>query len=122
VRTLPFSQSPSAVAIPADGTFGMVTEVSPGGSSGNATMLDLATRQPLATFDVGGKPVAVITGPNPPLLDRQTGVIIGFALTGAMLVALGVVGYFFLRSDRRNEAKAEATAETEQAQSQDDDS
>jgi hypothetical protein len=50
----------------------------------------------------------VITGPNPPLLDRQTGVIVGFVLTGAMLVALGVVGYFFLRSDRRNEAKVKA--------------
>jgi YVTN family beta-propeller protein len=116
VRTLPFPNAPSAVAIPADGTFGMVTEVSPG----KATMLDLATRQPLATFDVGGKPVAVITGPNPPLLDRQTGVIVGFALTAAMLVALGVVGYFFLRSDRRNEAKAKA--EQEQAQRQDNDS
>jgi YVTN family beta-propeller protein len=104
VRSLPFPNAPSAVAIPADGTFGMVTEVSPG----KATMLDLSTRQPLATFDVGGKPVAVITGPNPPLLDRQTGVIVGFALTGAMLIALGVVGYFFLRSDRRNEAKSKA--------------
>jgi uncharacterized membrane protein YebE (DUF533 family) len=70
---------------------------------------------------VGGKPVAVITGPNPPLLDRQTGVIVGFVLTGAMLIALGVVGYFFLRSDRRNEAKAAAKAKAEQAQSQDND-
>lgn len=112
VRTLPFSQAPSAVAIPADGTFGMVTEVSPG----KATMLDLSTRAPLATFDVGGKPVAVITGPNPPLLDRQTGVIVGFALTAAMLVALGVVGYFFLRSDRRNEAKARAGQESARRQ------
>jgi len=118
IRTLPFPNAPSAVAIPADGTFGMVTEDSPG----KATMLDLSTRQPLATFDVGGKPVAVITGPNPPLLDRQTGVIVGFALTAAMLVALGVVGYFFLRSDRRNEAKAAARAKSEQAQRQDNDS
>jgi len=110
VRSLPFSHSPSAVAIPADGTFGMVTETAPG----KATMLDLSTRQPTATFDVGGKPVAVITGPNPPLLDRQTGVIVGFALTGAMLVALAVVGYFFLRSDRRNEAKAKAGPERAQ--------
>ncbi|HEX3269819.1 MAG TPA: YncE family protein [Ktedonobacterales bacterium] len=117
VRTLPFSNAPSAVAIPADGTFGMVAEDSPG----KATMLDLSTRQTLATFDVGGKPVAVITGPNPPLLDRQTGVIVGFVLTGAMLIALGVVGYFFLRSDRRNEAKAAAKAKAEQAQSQDND-
>jgi hypothetical protein len=92
----------------------MVTQDSPG----KATMLDLSTRQPLATFDVGGKPVAIITGPNPPILDRQTGVIVGFALTGAMLVALGVAGYFFLRSDRRNEAKAKA----EQARHQDNDS
>jgi hypothetical protein len=120
VRTLPFPNAPSAVAIPADGTFGMVTEVSPGGSSGKATMLDLSTRQPMATFDVGGKPVAVITGPNPPLLDRQTGVIVGFALTGAMLIALGVAGYFFLRSDRRNEANAKAAQEL--PQNQDDDS
>jgi YVTN family beta-propeller protein len=110
IRTLPFPNAPSAVAIPADGTFGMVTQTAPG----NATMLDLSTRQPLATFDVGGKPVAVITGPNPPLLDRQTGVIVGFALTGLMLVALGVVGYFFLRSDRRNEAKAKAGQERAQ--------
>jgi YVTN family beta-propeller protein len=121
VRTLPFPSAPSAVAIPADGTFGMVTEDSPG----KATMLDLSTRQTLATFDVGGKPVAVITGPNPPLLDRQTGVIVGFVLTGAMLIALGVAGYFFLRSDRRNEAKAAAKAaakaKAEQAQSQDND-
>jgi YVTN family beta-propeller protein len=118
VRTLPFPNAPSAVAIPADGTFGMVTEDSPG----KATMLDLSTRQTLATFDVGGKPVAVITGPNPPLLDRQTGVIVGFVLTGAMLIALGVAGYFFLRSDRRNEAKAAAKAKADQAQRQDGDS
>jgi hypothetical protein len=116
VRTLPFPNAPSAVAIPADGTFGMVTETAPG----KATMLDLSTRQPMATFDVGGKPVAVITGPNPPLLDRQTGVIVGFALTGAMLLALVVAGYFFLRSDRRNEAKTKA--ERERARPQDSDS
>ena len=105
------------MAIPADGTFGMVAEDSPG----KATMLDLSTRQTLATFDVGGKPVAVITGPNPPLLDRQTGVIVGFVLTGAMLIALGVAGYFFLRSDRRNEAKTAAKAKADEAQRQDDD-
>jgi YVTN family beta-propeller protein len=116
VRTLPFPGAPSAVAIPADGTFGMVTEVSPG----KATMLDLSTRAPIATFAVGGKPAAVITGPNPPLLDRQTGVIVGFALTAAMLFALGVVGYFFLRSDRRNEAKATARTGSKSAQRQDE--
>jgi len=101
VRTLPFPNAPSAVAIPADGTFGMVTETAPG----KATMLDLSTRQPLAAFDVGGKPIAVITGPNPPLLDRQTGV---------MLIALVVIGYFFLRSDRRAERKGKQSAEKRQ--------
>ena len=39
-----------------------------------------------------------------------------------LLIALGVAGYFVLRSDRRNEAKAAAKAKSEQAQRQDGDS
>jgi hypothetical protein len=61
-RTLSPGGEPAAVAITFDGAYGFVAE--PG--AGRVAMFDPATRRTLATFDVGGAPSAIITGPYPP--------------------------------------------------------
>jgi YVTN family beta-propeller protein len=107
VRTLPFDGGPAAVAIPFDGVNGFVAAR----DAGRVTMLDIASRQIVATFDVGGAPVGMVTGSYPPLLNRQSSNIVGFILTGVVLAGVAVVAFLFIRADRRRQQAQQQQAE-----------
>ncbi len=75
-RRLQLGGGPSAVAITFDGSYGFVAER----SAGRVAMLDVGSRQLLATIDVGGAPQAVITGPYPPAVSGPTAFLIDMAV------------------------------------------
>lgn len=82
LMTMPFTNTPAAIAITFDGALGFVAEQ----DSGKVTMLDMATHHAITTFTVGGTPRAVLTGSYPPLLDRQTANIIGIGLAVVLFI------------------------------------
>jgi YVTN family beta-propeller protein len=62
VRTLPFTEGPTAVAITFDGALGFVAQR----DAGKVAMFDAGTYTTLTTFTVGDAPRAIITGAYPP--------------------------------------------------------
>jgi YVTN family beta-propeller protein len=87
-RSVALSGGPNAVAITFDGAYGFVAER----NSGRVAMLDVASRQALATISVGGAPDAVLTGAYPPPAPAQpphTTIYVGSALVILLLIALG---------------------------------
>lgn len=95
LRTLTFSGEPSAVAITFDGALGFVAER----NSGHVVELDIPTRHTLGTVSVGGAPRAIVTGPYPPALNRQTSSIVIALVYGAFALALVI---FFVLMIREN--------------------
>jgi YVTN family beta-propeller protein len=93
-RRLQLGGGPSAVAITFDGSYGFVAER----SAGRVAMLDVGSRQLLATIDVGGAPQAVITGPYPPAVSGPTAFLITMAVILFIVVLLGLT---LIRSRQR---------------------
>ena len=95
--TLPFTNGPSAAAITFDGAYSFVATT----DGGQVTMFDATTRTMLATIAVGGAPTAIITGPYPPVLNRQTSSILGIGISLlALLIIVGVAGFLYVRGKR----------------------
>ena len=111
LRTLTFAGGPAAVAITFDGALGFVAER----DGGNVDEIDVTTRNRLGGVFVGGAPLAIITGPYPPALNREasgtvTAWVYGvFALGLAVLLALMIRGY--VRDRKRDSAEPEGKAE-----------
>jgi YVTN family beta-propeller protein len=101
-RRLQLGGGPSAVAITFDGSYGFVAER----SAGRVAMLDVGSRQLLATIDVGGVPQAVITGPYPPAVSGPTAFLIDMAVILFIVVLLGLT---LIGSRRRSAKKQEGT-------------
>jgi YVTN family beta-propeller protein len=89
-RVLPFSGGPAAVAITFDGAYGFVAER----DAGRVEMFDPASRQVLATIDVGAGPRALVTAPYPAAPEVGTGGGSGPATW--LLVTLAVVALLLL--------------------------
>lgn len=109
LRTLSFSGGPDAVAIPNDGSYAFVAAR----DAGHVAMYDLTQHTTVATLDVGGVPVGMVTGSYPPLLGSQASGIISVVLTVVVLGALGLVAYLFIRSDRRRKPAPSAPTSDE---------
>jgi len=99
LRTLPFPGGPAAVAIPNDGSYAFVAAR----DTGYVAMYDLSQHRIVATLDVGGAPVGMVTGSYPPLLGAQAGAVLSVVLTVAVLGTLAVVAFLFIRADRRRQ-------------------
>lgn len=93
LRTLSFSGAPSAVAITFDGALGFIAAH----SSGQVVEIDATNRQKLGTVSVGGAPRAIITGPYPPALNRQTASIITTLVYIAFALAIAILVIFMVR-------------------------
>ena len=93
LRTLTLSGAPAAVAITFDGALGFITE----GGSGRVEEIDVTSRQTLSTIVVGGSPRAVVTGPYPPALNRQTSSTVTAWIYGVFALALVVLFVFMVR-------------------------
>jgi len=106
LRTLPFPGGPAAVAIPNDGSYAFVAAR----DAGDVAMYDLSQHHTVATLDVGGAPVGMVTGSYPPLLGAQAGAVLDVALTVAVLGTLAVVAFLFIRADRRRQAQQPPSA------------
>lgn len=98
LRALTFSGAPSAVAITFDGALGFVAAH----SGGRVVEIDVATRQTLSTVSVGGAPRAVVTGPYPPALNRQTANIVTMLVYGAFALALAIFVALMVRKNIRD--------------------
>ena len=101
LRTLTLSGAPSAVAITFDGALGFITE----GGSGRVEEIDVTSRQTLSTIVVGGSPRAVVTGPYPPALNRQTSSTVTAWIYGVFALALVVLFVFMVRGYIRNASR-----------------
>ena len=101
LRTLTFSGAPSAVAITFDGVLGFVA----GSGSGQVVEMDVATRQTLSTVSVGGAPRAIVTGPYPPALNRQTANILTTLVYVAFALALAIFAALMIRNTVRDNIK-----------------
>lgn len=88
-RVLPIEGGPAAVAITFDGAYAFVAER----DAGRVAMVDAPTRQLLATISVGGSPVGLMTGPYPPLVDRQAANI-GAIIVIVLMVGVMAIGVF----------------------------
>ena len=97
LHTLSFTGDPSAVAITFEGALGFVAER----GSGRVVELDITSRQTLGAVTVGGAPQAIITGPYPPALDRQTTVIVVALILGAFTIGLSVLLFLAIREALR---------------------
>lgn len=95
LRVLTFSGAPSAVSITFDGTLGFIAQR----SSGHVVEIDVPNRQTLGTVSVGGTPRAIVTGPYPPALNRQTSNILTTLVYIAFALALVI---FFVLMVRKN--------------------
>jgi YVTN family beta-propeller protein len=110
-RTLPIAGAPVSVAITNDGTLGLVAQQ----DTGNVTMLDVPGHKAVLTIHVGGAPQFLITGPFPPLVNRQSAqiiVIILYIIGGLLLV--GAIGGF-IWWNRRQEQRIRARWAAEDA-------
>jgi YVTN family beta-propeller protein len=101
LRTLTFSGAPSAVAITFDGVLGFVA----GSGSGQVVEMDVATRQTLSTVSVGGAPRAIVTGPYPPALNRQTANILTTLVYVVFALALAIFAVLMVRNTVRDNIK-----------------
>lgn len=98
LRTLAFAGAPSAIAITFDGVLGFVA----GHGNGQVVEMDVATRQTLATVSVEGAPRAIVTGPFPPALNRQTASIVTTLVYGAFALALAIFVIWMVRKNIRD--------------------
>ena len=101
LRILPYTGAPSAVAITFDGALGFVA----GRGNGQVVEFDVATRQTLGAVAVGGEPRAVVTGPYPPALDRETANAVTALIYGALAVALAIFVVIMVRKNIRDNIK-----------------
>jgi YVTN family beta-propeller protein len=97
--SLPYADAPAAIAITFDGALGFVAQQ----SSGQVTMLDMATHHTITTITVGGTPRAVLTGSYPPLLDRQTANIVGIALAVVLFMGAAAFAIIVVRRAQKGE-------------------
>ncbi len=97
LHILRFSGEPSAVAITFEGALGFVAER----ADGRVVELDITNRQTLGAVAVGGEPRAIVTGPYPPPLDRQTTVIVVALILGAFIVVFGTLLFLAIRESLR---------------------
>ncbi|HEY7122933.1 MAG TPA: hypothetical protein VH540_03180 [Ktedonobacterales bacterium] len=101
VRTLTIGGGPVSVAITNDGSLGLVAQQ----DSGNVTMIDVPGHKAVLTIHVGGTPQFLITGPFPPLVNRQSAQIIVIALyiLGGLLLVGAIGGFIWWnrRQERR---------------------
>lgn len=97
LRTLTFSGEPAAVAITFEGALGFVAER----GDGRVVELDITNRQTLGAVAVGGEPRAIVTGPYPPALDRQTTVIVVALILGAFIIVFGILLFLAMRESLR---------------------
>jgi YVTN family beta-propeller protein len=102
LRTLAFSGEPSAVAITFEGALGFVAER----GDGRVVELDITNGQSLGTVAVGGAPRAIVTGPYPPALDRQTTVIVVALIFAAFIVGFGILLFLAIRESRRTRRRS----------------
>lgn len=105
-----FAAAPRSVAITSDGAFGFVAL-----ASGQVAMLDIAGKQVVETFVVGGSPRFVITGLYPPVIGttpQQAAIAdtYGTALTD-ILVLLVLLSPFILIWWRRRKRRRSRQAE-----------
>jgi YVTN family beta-propeller protein len=105
VRRLQFGGGPAAVAITFDGAYGFVAER----DAGRVAMLDVGSRQLLATIAVGGAPQAVITGPYPPAVSGPTAFLITMGVILFIVVLLGLT----LISSRQRPATKQGDTESQ---------
>lgn len=84
LRLLPFAGGPVAVAITSDGNNGLVVA----GAAHQVVLVNVPTRQTVATIAVGGVPHGLVTGTYPPAFDAKTANIVGFVISGVILVMI----------------------------------
>lgn len=107
LRTLTFSGGPSAVAITFDGALGFVATR----NSGQVVEIDATNRQTLGTVSVGGAPRAIITGPYPPALNRQTASILTTLVYVAFALAIAILVVFMVRKNILDNIKRSGRSE-----------
>lgn len=98
LRTLNYTGAPSAVAITFDGALGFVA----GRGNGQVAEFDVATRATLGTVAVGGAPRAIVTGPYPPALNRETANTVTALIYGALAVAVAIFVVIMVRKNIRD--------------------
>jgi YVTN family beta-propeller protein len=102
LRVLGFSGGPVAVAITSDGNDGLIAER----DTNQVVLLNVPTRQTLATIAVGGTPHGIVTGAYPPVLNRSAATVVGFIVSGVILAIIVVI---LLLIWRRTQAHSENT-------------
>lgn len=97
-RTLQIAGGPVSVAITNDGTLGLVAQQ----ETGDVTMLDVPGHKAVLKIHVGGAPQFLITGPFPPLVNRQSAqiIVIMLYIVGGLLL-VGAIGGFIWWSRRQ---------------------
>lgn len=102
LRTLTYSGAPSAVAITFDGALGFIAQR----SSGQVVEFDATTRATLGAVSVGGAPRAIVTGPYPPALNRQTSSTLTTVIYGAFALALALFIALMVRDNIRRHRRS----------------